>query len=147
LDSQHGQAKDDQRDPSAGTSVLEERHRANQQGGLEPESQGGSIPEPETDLGGIIEQREIGAMDDQIEDPMGEDGGGDEYTRAAVRGPAEKAIRGRSGNGPEECGHQAVRVGHVVKVEGQTTSRSWTARKRTQGGIVSSLLFATKLMP
>jgi len=83
LDSQHGQAKDDQRDPSAGTSVLEERHRANQQGGLEPESQGGSIPEPETDLGGIIEQREIGAMDDQIEDPMGEDGGGDEYTRAA----------------------------------------------------------------
>jgi hypothetical protein len=43
-------------------------------GGLEGEGHKGQVPQPEADLGGVVVQRQVGAMNQEVQDPVGEDG-------------------------------------------------------------------------
>jgi hypothetical protein len=76
------------------------------------------IPQTEADFGGVVVQRQVGAMYHEIEHPVGEDRQGDHQRRLLSRaGPGQPAVDEQRAHRPQDRPQETVRVRHVVQIQ------------------------------
>jgi hypothetical protein len=95
-----------------------EPYAAEQQSRFKRQGDRGQIPQPQPDLHRVVVQREVGAMDHEVQDPVRRDRKTNHQCRhRPAATPGEPSVSQQRSGRPEERREQVVGIRHVVEIE------------------------------